>query len=67
MGHISTHVSQIRNSDVDMVCKLHPKPNNPDDAQAIAFKDFLDKSWYTTGYVVKEAVDEVVLCNLYDD
>ena len=52
-------VSQIRNRNVDVICKLYPEPNNPADARAIAFRVCLDKSWCTIGYVVKEALDEV--------
>ena len=52
-------VSQIQNSNVDVLCKLYPEPNNPADARAIAFKVCLDNRWCTIGYVVKEALDEV--------
>ena len=52
-------VSQIRNCNENVACKLQPEPNNPADAQAIAFRVYLDERWSTIGYVVREALNEV--------
>ena len=39
--------------------ELRPEPNNPWDAQAIAFFCELDSKWHRIGYVVKECVQSV--------
>jgi hypothetical protein len=39
--------------------KLHPEPNNPKDARAIAFKCIVDGQWHRIRYIVREVLDEV--------
>ena len=52
-------VAQLRNAGQEVLCKLQPEPENPFDSLAITFRCEVDSSWYTIGYVVKEALDDV--------
>ena len=52
-------VARLRNGGQDVACMIQPEPDNPFDAEAIAFKCKLQGRWCTIGYVVKEVLKEV--------
>lgn len=52
-------VAQLTSAGHEVRCKLQAEPENPFDSRAIAFRCEVDSSWHTTGYVVKEALDDV--------
>ena len=52
-------ISELRNNEVEVLCRIKPEPNNPYDSKAIAFECKIDGSWKVIGYIVREVLNEV--------
>ena len=54
---ILSKVSQMLGNGQEVPVNIYTEPDNPYDANAIAFKCWVDNKWHRIGYVVREALD----------
>ena len=55
--NILSKVSQMLRNGQEVPVNVYPEPDNPYDANAIAFKCWVDDKWHRIRYVVREALD----------